>query len=779
MDTAHKLQKCATELAERCDGAVARDGLGFNKFDRRFGMLLAESDPETWSDRQAKRGYEMLRKYRDQLSNYGIDFSDIPEPEVEEKPKETSAEPVQNGQSQEGYELRLEDGKFVFDFPKDQAAIDDIKQGLYGRSFDWDTYVWTAPTDARNAGAVSQIASDYNFSMSAQAAAKLETLLDTEGPTSARRAVFEGGELRLYFPPTDRLLEAVKSLRQREFESEANPPYWRVPLTLPVMEDLRYVLNAFEFEVSEDAQAQIEKSIEQMQRRFEWSQATTGERLSIEDELPHDLFPFQRPAVRYSLEAKQMRIAGDMGSGKSAMSLVTAMKASADQIAVVCPSSVKINWAKEVFLWTDYRPSICDSMDPGQKGVIDVRAEDGIRKVQINDYTADIVIINYDILGPHLSRLRRGNDVAIVDEAHKIKNKDAKRSKRSKKLLRDAEYQILLTGTPVRNQPSEIYHPLLSIKQAGAHGRPLGDFWDFHQSYCDPKKKDVGRKMVWDFSGSSNLDELNEALRASCYVRRDKKDILGQLPEKHQMELTVDIDNRPDYKWASNSPLDFLEEMIKSGDRPDLIEEAKKRFDKPLEGALNEIAKEKVENAKRAEHMVRIILLRQLAAEGKLPAVKDWTSRFLDKGGKLVVFAVHKLVQRRLMEMFGDPAAILSEMNMGERQENIERFQEDESCKVMVCSLHAAKEGIDGLQNASSTALFVEYPWSPGDLKQAEARLHRAGQDAQTDIYYAVGRDTIDEYMQEMLQSKREVMEDTTSGTGQTGNIIKELAQNT
>ena len=170
----------------------------------------------------------------------------------------------------------------------------------------------------------------------------------------------------------------------------------------------------------------------------------------------------------------------------------------------------------------------------------------------------------------------------------------------------------------------------------------------------------------------------------------------------------------------------------------------------------------KVASALRAEQLVRLNHLRQLAAAGKLPVALAWISDFLASDEPLVVFAEHLAIQRALLERFPNAPHILGADSSLKRQQAVDAFQDEDGPQLIICSLKAASQGIT-LTRASNVA-FLELDWTPARHDQAEDRLHRIGQDSAVTAWYLLAPDTIDETMAELLQRKRSVINAVTDG---------------
>jgi len=155
--------------------------------------------------------------------------------------------------------------------------------------------------------------------------------------------------------------------------------------------------------------------------------------------------------------------------------------------------------------------------------------------------------------------------------------------------------------------------------------------------------------------------------------------------------------------------------------------------------------------------------LKQLSVQGKLAESIDWISDFLENGEKLVVFAVHKFVIEALMQKFGKIAVkIDGSVSLSERNKAVEAFQGNDKIRLFVGNIKAAGVGLT--LTASSNVVFLELPWTPGDLSQAEDRCHRIGQKDSVNIYFLLAPDTIEERLAHILDSKRKVLDAVLDG---------------
>ncbi len=249
-----------------------------------------------------------------------------------------------------------------------------------------------------------------------------------------------------------------------------------------------------------------------------------------------------------------------------------------------------------------------------------------------------------------------------------------------------------------------------------------------------------GARLRRRFKAAGSDDRLHWNLRARCYVRRTKKQVLPQLPAKRHDTVPVLLSNEEEYRLAEQDVIAWLQSL-------------------PLDLRTLDA---KVAAALRAEQLVRLNNLRQLAGRGKLPTALAWISDFLESGEPLVVFAEHVATQRAVLDRFPDAEHILGADTTRRRQAAVDAFQTEDGPQLIVCSMKAASQGLT-LTRASNVA-FLELDWTPARHDQAEDRLHRIGQDSAVTAWYLLAPDTIDETMAALLERKRGLIGAVTDG---------------
>ena len=527
----------------------------------------------------------------------------------------------------------------------------------------------------------------------------------------------------------------------------------------PVGQEEADGLRAINFRLTQEALNQIPRSLMRAQELIEASKAEDAV-LDMPGFMKQP-FPFQRAGIKYALERKRVIIGDQMGLGKTIQGLGTAYMADAFPLLIIVPASLKYNWENEV-------KACIPGFASGARIVIVADKETGAFTLQMSD----IVITNYEQLVDKVAftdstkkevRLSKlGENLAnfckfkavLLDEAHYIKNAKAARTMATQAVcdaIKQLEYRVLLTGTPMLNKPSEFYSLLKFLQRINE----FGGYWHFMTYFCGLEKTKYGMQA----NEAHNGKELNDKLRSSCYVRRLKKDVMTELPDKLRTTYYCDITNRAEYQRAKKDVVQWVQERV----------ERDKEFMASIahlssgEQAMA-IAQRKADKAMRAERgemMVRLSALKRVAAEGKQKAAKEWIDNFLESGEKLVIFATHKFFLDQLKAWYPDAASIRSDMSAEERQHNSHRFQNDPRCRLMLGAMGTSAAnspaGVGHTWTAASHVLFLELGWNNALHDQCEDRCHRIGQKDNVTAHYLLAKNTIEEKLATVIEEKRKI----------------------
>ena len=456
--------------------------------------------------------------------------------------------------------------------------------------------------------------------------------------------------------------------------------------------------------------------------------------LTIDIPLKRQMFPYQKNGVAYALNKKRVIVGDQPGLGKTGQAIATMMGAGAKCILVICPATIRENWKREWKIWTDKNALIMS---------------DRIKNTWVQFYKVgmtNVFICNYESLKKYfVEKINvfhddKGNkkplrlnhivfkdtidlfDAIIIDEVHRCKDGRTQQSKFVMGIAKKKEWVLALTGTPVVNKPKDLVPQLHIINKLDVFGGYKG----FVDRYCQGSNE------------ASNLKELNYLMHKHCFYRREKTEVLKDLPDKMRSIVRCDISNRMEYKKAEDHFREYLEANGYTGGE--------------------------IEKSLRAEVLVQMMLLKKISARGKINEVIEHIQEVVDAGEKIVVFAWHKEIVLELKKAVPDAVTIVGDNSMDERQRAVDSFQKNPKVQVILCNIKSGGVGIT--LTASSRVAFVELPWHPADCEQCEDRCHRIGQKDSVQCTYFLGHETIDEYIYSIIEKKRSIVNQVT-GAGE------------
>ena len=492
-------------------------------------------------------------------------------------------------------------------------------------------------------------------------------------------------------------------------------------------------------------------------------------------------YPFQQAGIAYTLNRKRVLIGDEMGLGKTIQALGAVHYADAYPVLILTPASNKYHWAeneipaclpgKRVCLAgkdTGYfELALADIIVTNYEQLVGFRTLPGGKRTSFADPDKKQVILS--ALATHLTTIPF--KAIVCDEAHYLKTPGTARTLAAM-ALKNCEYRILLTGTPMLNRPAELWSLLRFLDR---HNE-FGGFWHFHNFYCGPTK---GRNGP-EYKGATNTLSLNEKMRASCYIRRRKKDVLTELPDKIRTPYAVDISNREEYEFAEKELIEWVKQRVLKDQ--EFLNSISHLSEPERKEAITERQMDKAMRAERGQTMVMITALKTLVAEGKLKAAKEWIDNFIDTGEKLVIFATHRKILDQLLKWYPHSARIIGDDDVQDRQANVQRFQSTDVqllIGAMGTSAVSSPAGIGHTLTAASNVLFLELGWTPGHHNQCEDRCHRIGQKDSVNVHYLLGRDTIDQALANIIELKRRLavqVEDGLEELTEAG-IVEELSE--
>jgi SWI/SNF-related matrix-associated actin-dependent regulator 1 of chromatin subfamily A len=437
----------------------------------------------------------------------------------------------------------------------------------------------------------------------------------------------------------------------------------------------------------------------------------------------------QKIAIEQLLRNKKYILADDMGLGKTTSTIIASLETGAKKILIICPASLKINWQREYQLYSDKTSYVCEGKNYSSEH--------------------DILIMNYDIIknfhdtkNKEKSQIFKDKfDLVIIDEAHYIQNVQAQRTKLINDIVKDVDRLWLLTGTPMTSRPIN-YFNLLSLVDS-----PVAKNWmAYVVRYCAGYQFKVGPRKVWNVMGASNLEELRDRTTTTV-LRRLKEDVLD-LPDKIITPVYL---------------------RLKS-----------KLYEEVMGDYYNWYEKNPDESKNLSLQFTKLTQVRQVIADEKVNHTIELAENIIEQGKKVIIFCNFTNSLEKIYEHFGKSAVRLDgSMSKTQRQDSVDRFQEDDKVKVFIGNIKAAGVGIT--LTAAEAVIMNDLSFLPSDHSQSEDRAYRYGQKNNVLVYYPIFENTIEGIIYDILNNKKKiigtVMGDTQDETNVVEEILKEISR--
>lgn len=407
----------------------------------------------------------------------------------------------------------------------------------------------------------------------------------------------------------------------------------------------------------------------------------------------YSLRPYQVTGVQHLLGHTSALLADDMGLGKTRQAVVAARIASGtDRILVICPASLVFNWIDEIRA---------------------VAPDDDIA-LRCDDPAAKWTVCNYEIVSSVIPP-SRAFKVAIVDEAHRIKEVEAGQTRSAYEVAKNIEFRMLLTGTPFLNRYTEL-RTLLKFS-----GHPLAELPA--REFCAalmPQSRDQG--------------QFNSL--ADWMLRREKLDHLKDLPAKQRFKVPVEL--------------------------------------VPLRRAgYNKVLNDRSLTGLQRLGQLRLGLEWYKAETVILPWIES-----MDAADKMIVFCEYQRTVDTLLAKLEDlgigAVSISGKVSLVKRKKALDQFQGEAECRVFVGTTAAAGVGLN--ITAANIVCFASLPWTAGLKDQAEDRAWRGGQLRAVEVRIPIVRDTIDEHVYDLVQSKADMSTELNAAV-RAARVVMERAQ--
>ena len=528
---------------------------------------------------------------------------------------------------------------------------------------------------------------------------------------------------------------------------------------------------SFVFEnVPEEDIAKLRFDYMERQKRLGLILRLKAEQLVVDD-APFDFMKiqphhYQKQAVKFFEINNGISILGDQpGVGKTCPAFTYATK-NKYKTLVICPASLKLNWRKEILNFTNEKAFIYKFKPKRKNKTIAYKKEESLFHIINYESLETYLKIEYkhvckgrrvvpgkgsETCGTEITDLVKKHkdcpmckgqntfktrivgyksfsddfeqfidpseyDLVIIDEFHRIKEKKTGWTQIIKESIRDViPRKLLLSGTAIKSRPSEFFMGLNFLDPQSWNNQH-----EFGVRYCAGFEDTFG----WKYDGASNLEELYERM-SPVFLRRLKKDVLKDLPPK----------------TYTNIPLELTPEEYKE-------------YNTLLENCIKIIDGKEIKEG----YLEKILKLKLFLAKCKLKRTIEFIQDIVDSGEKVVIMSDFQEIAEAIYSHFKSVAVIhtgsMSDVN---KQESVDRFQEDKKVKVFSGMIIASGVGIT--LTAASKLMFMGFAWTPGDMEQAEDRIHRASTTHDNvQIITPYMADTIEEDIMELLDEKAQVV---------------------
>jgi len=451
--------------------------------------------------------------------------------------------------------------------------------------------------------------------------------------------------------------------------------------------------------------------------------------------------PHQQEAIdRLVAQGGRGLLCDEMGLGKSSVALWVMRELDMLPIFVICPLSVTHKWAAEVEQTLGWGPCEVVILHKQKMSLRALCAEVG----------PSVIIVNYERLSAEkdLDKLSTGSCAGlIIDECHYAKNRTALRSKAVRALAQRCRHVLCLTGTLVRNDVRDVWHPA----ELAVPGH-LGSYAMFETKYAEFRqfKLPTMRRPVKQFSSSKNEQQLAAKLN-EIMVRRKKVDVVD-LPPKQRVVIPLDLDKESAriYREMKQRAMAEIADTVESVHMKCIGEP-----DRTI------IARTALEQAIRLEQITNGIVggsnleaPATLRESAKLAWVVETIEELHAQRRSVAVFTKFNSTIDLLIQLLPGHkgVSITGDTHPDQRQQRIDWFRSGEYSPFL-CQLRLA-EGFD--LTPCTDAIFLGIDWTPAMMDQAEDRLHRIGTTGQVTCYYPLMRKTIDERLYRVVMEKRE-----------------------
>lgn len=464
---------------------------------------------------------------------------------------------------------------------------------------------------------------------------------------------------------------------------------------------------------------------------------TTQQEVDVPKEIHATLRPYQKRGYEWMYQNMRLGfgsiLADDMGLGKTLQVITLLQKLKDDgqlekqRAIIVAPTGLLANWQAEL---QRFAPSLSVFVYHGQSR-------------NLKDFDADILLTSYGLVRSDIEQLKKLKwTVAVIDEAQNIKNNGTAQSKAVRSLKADTH--IAMSGTPVENRLSE-YWSIMDFANKGY----LGTVKSFNEDFARPIQQE----------GDMACAERFRRITAPMMMRRLKTDkhIINDLPEKIEQDefAMLTPQQAAIYKQVLGESMNVIE-GIDEDDSKQLFKRQGLILQMML--ALKQICNHPAQYLKNVET--------NSSLSGKTEMLLDLVSSINDAGEKAIIFTQFKemgdMLVRFVTEATGvEPMFLHGGCSIRQRKEMVDRFQNGRADKFFILSLKAAGTGLN--LTAATHVIHYDLWWNPAVEAQATDRAYRIGQYQNVMVHRFITKNTFEERINDMINSKRQLADMTVS----------------
>jgi len=639
-----------------------------------------------------------------------------------------------------------EEGEIIIKFQYDTEIISEVRE-ITGRRWDPDRKVWKVPIVF--ASAVIDFARKWDFDISPNIVIQAKDYGQKKEILSPWKIDVNGKDLKVVFPYDPVLVNAVRQIPGRTYckpEQMWTVPASSSPYIYNFVREINEQYDDIEFVVTDAAKrimgVRSKKTSSKMKERWR----AVEEFIENKYSLPKGLYDHQIEGIKYIIANKNSGLFDEQGLGKTCQALISVDAYKQinviENLLVVCPNSVKYPWLREIqrvfpSWYENDRVSIYDRS--ASKKTVAALREGAIVGEVPSPRSRSVFIINYESVARNKEKLAKflgKKGFLVLDESQRTKNPSAQVTKafigeksRSGKVVWEgiasfAKRKLIMTGTPIANKPVDAWAQLKII------GAPVPEtFGKFRKTFCV-----MGRFGPTSYK---NLNLLKHVID-SCSLRRIKSECLDLPPKVYQdFEVSMEPRQREMYEEMRD---ELATQILKDGEYEN------------IQGDI--IITKLLRLAQIASNPALLTDDYDFRKAAKFREIKRVVDDCTYSGQKVVIYTAFRKNIECLVELFKEmnPVFIIGGMQAARRQENIDIFQEDSSCKIM-CLTSAGREGIT--LTAAQTLIFLDRDYNLVNYLQTQDRIHRIGQTAGTCVIgHMIASDSIDQHIRTKMMEK-------------------------